>query len=116
MPIMTRELVERVITKGRSARVDEQVPPKFKAGDRIVVRNFNPPGHTRNPRYIRGKRGVIGRDHGVFVFPDTNAHGQGVSPQHVYSVRFEGQEVWGADAQANTSLYLDLWDDYLELA
>ena len=36
------------------ARVDADVPPKFKPGDRVVTRNIHPAGHTRLPRYARG--------------------------------------------------------------
>jgi nitrile hydratase len=77
---------------------------------------MNPTGHTRLPRYARGKVGVVERDHGTHVFPDTNAHGLGESPQHLYSVRFSGRELWGAGSPPNDSVCLDLWDDYLEPA
>jgi hypothetical protein len=71
-------------------------------------------GHTREPRYVRGKLGTIERDHGVFVFPDTNAHFLGEKPQHVYSVRFAACELWGNQAAPQDSVYVDLWDDHLE--
>jgi nitrile hydratase len=80
------------------------------------VRNLNPAGHTRLPRYARGRRGVVQADHGVFIFPDTSAHGQGPRPQRVYSVRFAARELWGPDASARDALYLDLWDEYLDPA
>jgi nitrile hydratase len=83
-------------------------------GQRVRARTINPIGHTRLPRYVRGRTGVIDRDHGVFVFPDTNAHFLGEKPQHVYSVRFAARDVWGDQASPNDSLYIDLWDDYLE--
>ena len=59
---------------------------------------------------------MIDRDHGVFIFPDTNAHYNGKKPQHVYSVMFTAQELWGSDAPAQDKLYLDLWDDYMDPA
>ena len=99
---------------GGSARIDADMPPKFKAGDEVVARNINPAGHTRLPRYLRGKRGTIHKVHGVFGFPDTMAHGQGETPQNLYAVRFTAQEVWGAAVSAHDSLYIDLWDDYLD--
>ena len=77
---------------------------------------MNPIGHTRLPRYARAKSGVIERDHGVFLFPDTNAHFLGEKPQHVYSVRFSARELWGEAAKPQDSVYLDLFDDYLESA
>ena len=71
------------------------VRPLFKVRQRVRARNINPTGHTRLPRYARGKTGVIVRDHGVYLFPDTNAHFQGEKRQHVYSVRFAARELWG---------------------
>lgn len=108
--------VADTLRKGDSARVAADVAPKFKPGDRVVVRNLNPRGHVRAPRYVRCKQGVIARDHGVFIFPDTHAAGLGEKPQHVYSVRFAGREVWGPDAPANEAICVDLWDDYLDPA
>ncbi|HLX04051.1 MAG TPA: SH3-like domain-containing protein, partial [Candidatus Binatus sp.] len=83
-------------------------------GDRVRARNLNPSGHTRLPRYVRGKTGVIARDWGVFVFPDTNAHHAGTKPQHCYSVLFDARELWGKPANSRERLYIDLWEDYLE--
>ncbi len=114
MPVLKAENVEAARLKGGPCDMDEDVVARFAAGDAVVVRNLNPAGHTRAPRYIRGKRGEIARDHGVFIFPDSNAMGRGKAPRHLYSVRFEGTEVWGADASAREALYLDLWDSYLE--
>jgi nitrile hydratase subunit beta len=95
-------------------RFDKRFKPRFKAGERVVARNLNPSHHTRLPRYARGKRGVIRYDQGVFVFPDTHAHGQGGKPQHVYTVAFEAKELWGADHNERAPVYLDCWEDYLE--
>jgi nitrile hydratase beta subunit len=88
-------------------------PPRFAAGDAVLTRRMNPRGHTRLPRYARGRRGVIDRLHGVYVFPDTNAHGLGEQPQPLYSVRFEAAELWGETAEAAETIYLDLWESYL---
>ena len=80
------------------------------------ARNINPPTHTRLPRYARGKLGIIERDHGVFVFPDSNAQGLGEKPQHVYSVRFAARELWGDEAKLRDTVVVAMWDDYLEPA
>ncbi len=88
----------------------------FRAGQRVRARNLNPVGHTRLPRYARGRLGTIERDYGVFVFPDTDAHALGEKPQHVYSVRFAARELWGEQASQRDSVYVDMWDDYLESA
>ena len=88
--------------------------PLFKVGQRVRARNIHPIGHTRLPRYARGRAGVIARDHGVYIFPDTNAHFLGEKRQHVYSVRFDARELWGPAAAPHDAVHLDLWDDYLE--
>jgi nitrile hydratase len=98
------------------ARLEDKVAPKFKAGDRVLARNIHPAGHTRLPRYARGRRGVVDRDHGVFVFPDTSAMSGDRKPQHLYSVRFAARELWGPDASARDSVILNLWDDHLDPA
>ena len=112
--MLTRERVATLCSTGASCRVEVQAAPRFRPGDRVVVKNLHPVGHTRRPRYVRGKCGVVARDHGVFVFPDTHAHGGGEKPQHVYSVRFTAREIWGEHASAADSLQIDLWDDYLD--
>jgi nitrile hydratase subunit beta len=116
MPALTKDMVPGLVATGGSTRVEADVPAKLKAGDRIVVRNINPARHTRLPRYVRGKPGVVEHDHGVFIFPDTSAHGAGPKPQHVYSVKFAARDLWGGDAPSRDHLYLDLWDDYLDRA
>ena len=104
------------LSRGIPSSQDPQVRPSFTVGQRVRARNINPLGHTRVPRYARGKTGVVHRDHGVYVFPDTNAHFQGEKRQHVYSVRFTAGELWGDSASRRDSVYLDMWDDYLEPA
>ncbi len=95
---------------------DPGVPALFEVGQHVRARNIHPVGHTRLPRYARGKLGEIDRDHGVYSFPDTDAHGLGDKRQHVYSVRFAARELWGDAASPRDFVYIDLWDDYLESA
>src|SRR5262245_59611416 len=83
-PPLTAGMVAAMIAKGGPTARDIPVPARFKPDDRVRVRNIHPTGHTRAPRYTRGKSGIVSRDHGVFVFPDTNAHFLGEKPQHVY--------------------------------
>jgi len=116
VPALSADEAAELIAKGVPASRDVPVAPRFRPGQPVRARNINPPGHTREPRYVRGKPGIIDRDHGVFVFPDTNAHFLGEKPQHVYSVRFAARELWGADAAPQDGVYVDLWDDYLEPA
>lgn len=115
-PALPADRAVAVFRTGASARVEAEIAAKFQAGDRVRGRNIHPRGHTRIPRYARGRVGVIDRDHGIFIFPDANAHGQGQKPQHCYSVRFEGAELWGPDSSPRDAVYVDLWDDYLEPA
>jgi len=91
-------------------------PPRFRLGVRVLTRHDSPDGHTRLPRYARGKHGVIARVHGSYIFPDTNAHGQGEQPHPLYSVRFEADELWGGSAEPRAPVHLDLWERYLESA
>jgi nitrile hydratase subunit beta len=90
--------------------------PRFRSGDRVVAKNQHVKEHTRLPRYVRGKRGVIHRVHGVYTFPDTFAHGRGERPQPVYSVCFAAHELWGDAGSPNHGVYIDLWESYLEPA
>jgi nitrile hydratase subunit beta len=115
-PALTVEGALALVAKGVSTKRAVAVNARFKAGEKVRVRNMHPVGHTRLPRYARGKTGTIDRDHGVFVFPDTNAHFLGEKPQHVYSVRFAARELWGEQAAPRDSVYVDMWDDYLEPA
>jgi len=113
-PPLTAGMVPTALHKGAPTSRDIAVPATFQRGDAVRARNIHPTGHTRLPRYLRGKPGTIDRDHGVFVFPDTNAHFLGENPQHVYSVRFSARELWGSQASARDAVYADLWEDYLE--
>jgi nitrile hydratase subunit beta len=115
-PALTAAVAARRLGRDIPSSHDPKVPPQFKVGQHVRARNMNPTGHTRLPRYARGKVGTIGRDHGVYLFPDTNAHFQGEKRQHVYSVRFSARELWGEHASVRDSVHLDMWDDYLEHA
>jgi nitrile hydratase len=116
IPAIPADSLPELFRRGPCFRRDAPVPARFQLNDRVRARNIHPAGHTRLPRYARGKTGSIARDHGVFVFPDTNARFAGENPQHVYSVRFAARELWGEQASPRDSVYLDLWDDYLERA
>ena len=113
-PALAPDMVAGLLATGASARMDEDKPARFEVGDEVRVVNKHPTGHTRIPRYARGKLGTIALDHGAFVYPDTVAHGKGPHPQHVYSVRFAASELWGRDAAPRDTVRIDLWDDYLE--
>jgi len=116
VPALTTDQAMARVRKGIPAKRNVDVPARFEVGQRVRTRNLHPVRHTRLPRYARGRFGTIHRDHGVFVFPDSNAHFLGENPQHVYSVRFSARELWGEQAAAKDCVYVDMWDDYLEPA
>lgn len=115
-PPLTPDKVPALVRKGSPASRDVTIAPSFAVGQLVRTRQIQPLTHTRLPRYARGKTGTVIRDHGVFVFPDANSQFLGEQPQHLYSVRFAARELWGNQAAARDSVYLDLWDDYLEPA
>ncbi len=89
-------------------------PPRFAVGD--AVRTLDHPplrGHTRLPRYARGRRGRIARVYPAFTFPDTTAHGRGEDPCYVYAVAFDATELWGPDADPGQRCHLDVFEPYL---
>ena len=117
-PSLTPEIAGEILFRTPKAERDIELAPRFNVGDRVRGRNINPPTHTRMPRYTRGKSGVVERDRGVFdlpdILPDIEQASAEPKPQHVYLIRFAGRELWGEEAPANDSLYIDMWEDYLE--
>ncbi|MDB5520927.1 MAG: nthB [Tardiphaga sp.] len=88
----------------------------FKPGDRVRAKNIHPATHTRLPRYVRGHLGTVERDHGCHVFPDRAAHGGGDDPQWLYTVVFDGAELWGPDGDPTVTVSVDAFEPYLEPA
>jgi nitrile hydratase len=115
-PRLTAADVPAALARGGPASRDVAGPGRFEVGDKVRARNLNPPGHTRLPRYARGHVGLIERDHGVHVLPDSNAHFLGEAPERLYGVRFTAAELWGEGAAGRDSVHLDLWDSYLDPA
>lgn len=91
-------------------------PPRFAVGDPVRTRNLRRAGHTRLPGYARVRTGTVEIVQGGWVLPDTHAHGEGECPEHVYAVRFPGEELWGESAEPGTSVVVDLFESYLEPA
>jgi nitrile hydratase subunit beta len=89
-------------------------PRRFADGDRVAVRCDDPPGHTRVAGYLRGRRGCVVACRPAGVWPDASAHGHGEDPQWLYAVRFDGVELWGADAEPGTSVTVDLFEPHLD--
>lgn len=97
---------------------DLDLQPTFNIGETIRVRNLHPSGHTRLPRYVRGKPGVVARYYGLYDFQDAmpGDDARPNAPQPLYAVRFKSQDLWGNASQANSVVYLDMWESYLESA
>jgi nitrile hydratase beta subunit len=108
--------VPAVLARGGPCNRPVEGSPRFRAGDGVRTKIINPTSHTRLPRYARGKTGTIDAVREGFVFPDTNAHGQGEQPQYVYTVVFDGHEIWGEGSDPTLTVSIDAWESYLEPA
>lgn len=117
-------VTEQELASGRASgraphpQHQEPKPPplhaRFRLGDQVVTRVIHPKGHTRLPRYARGKHGVIRTVNGPFLLPDANAHGKPPDWQACYAVEFSARDLWGPDAPAADRVCVDLWESYLE--
>ena len=114
--VLKAEQVTEALLKGWPADRPETSAARFAVGDRVRTKNMHPAGHTRLPRYVRGRCGIIERVHGFHVFPDSNAAGKGEDPHWLYCVRFDGRELWGDEGDPTASVSVDAWEGYLEPA
>jgi len=110
------ELIERLRAASFGPRAPRHDGPQpcFSIGDHVITSNMHPTGHTRLPRYARGKRGVIHQIRGAAALADASALGQ-IELQVVYSVNFDARALWGDSAEPAARVYLDLWESYFEL-
>ena len=115
LTVLAADNVASTLAKGGSVFLDAAEATQFDIGASVRVRNSNPSGHTRAPRYTRGKIGTVTTYHGAHIFADLNAHGQRVG-QHLYGVRFSTRELWGDDTRPQDSVQVDLWESHLEVA
>jgi nitrile hydratase beta subunit len=102
----------RVEADGRTAGEES----RFALGDRVVVRDMHPAGHTRVPRYVRGVAGEVLRVAPPFSFPDAAAHGLQRRSEATYHVLFRAEDLWADAAGHNETVVVDLWQSYLEPA
>lgn len=107
--------VAEALAKGSPVETAVETLARFKAGDRVRAVNQHPVGHTREPGYVRGRAGIVHEHYGTHIFPDAHANGSKVG-RHLYCVRFEATALWGTHASADSAVYVDLWEDYLEPA
>jgi nitrile hydratase subunit beta len=108
--------VAAVLAKGSPTERASTSEARFKPGDRVRARRESASHHTRLPGYVRGHSGTIERLHGAHVFADAHAQGQGEQPQWLYTVAFDGAELWGADAAPGLRVSVDAWEPYLDAA
>lgn len=106
--------VHAVVRRGSPTQRPAATPAKFAVDERVRTRSEPVDHHTRLPRYARGKLGRVEQVRGVHVFADANAHDLGEQPQWLYTVVFDGHELWGDDAAAGLSVSIDAWEPYLE--
>jgi nitrile hydratase len=114
--VLSPDDVLKVLHRGGPTERDTNTKPAFKPGDTVRARTIDPPTHTRLPRYVRGHKGTIERVIGCHVFPDSNANGTGENPQWLYTVRFDGRELWGTGGDPTVTVSVDAWEPYLEPA
>jgi nitrile hydratase beta subunit len=114
--VLTVDIVPAVLARGSATERPATTPARFAIGDRVRTRSAHVDHHTRLPGYARGRIGTVERVHGMHVFADANAQGLGEQPQWLYTVAFDGRELWGGDAQAGLRVSIDAWDGYLEPA
>ena len=115
--VVDPELTERVqagMYRQRQAHREPARPPAFAIGDPVRARRIEHSGHTRLPRYVQGKRGIVGAVYAAYDLPDDMPGDEDAPVQQLYSVRFEGPELWGDSAEPGTALHIDMWEGYLE--
>ncbi len=112
--IMEAANVDDMLSAGGPVDRKPNRKPGFGEGNTVRTLNIHPEGHTRLPRYARGKIGIISRVLGFHVFPDSNARGKGEAPQWLYQIRFSARELWGDDKNPRDAVTLDLWEPYIE--
>jgi nitrile hydratase len=110
---LTAAEVPNTLTRGSFAR-PARAPARFKLGDRVRTKNIHPQTHTRLPRYARDKVGIVEALRGCHVFPDAAAIGKGDDPQWLYTVLFEGRELWGDAAEPALKVSIEAFEPYLE--
>lgn len=113
---LSADRVPQVLARGTPYDRPLTMLPRFAIGQRVRAKNTHPRGHTRLPGYLAGHVGVIEADRGGFVLPDSHAHGGGEAPERLYTVVFDGVEVWGRDGEPGLSISADLWESYLDPA
>jgi nitrile hydratase len=111
--VLRADAVPTVLARGAPTARDAMRGARFAPGQRVRLRADAAPHHNRLPAYARGHAGVIERLHGMHVFADSHAQRLGEAPEWLYTVVFDGAELWG-DASATQRVSVDAWESYLE--
>jgi nitrile hydratase beta subunit len=119
--VLKADQVDAALQRGSPATRPGAGTARFATGDRVRARNMHPQGHTRLPRYVRGQVGTVTLVHGGHVFADRHAATAPGAPfddrpEWLYTVVFDGRDLWGPDAEPGTSVSVDAWEPYLEAA
>lgn len=115
--VLKADQVSLALAKGTPSHRQLNTPAKFQLGQKVRAINFQPQGHTRLPRYVRGKVGTIVMLHDAHVLPDVHSRGNDAAHdlgQYLYTVAFDAQELWGEFADARDRMSVDAWESYLE--
>jgi nitrile hydratase len=110
----TTDDVTRVLRRGSFGRPSAGLA-RFAPGDTVRARNIHPRTHTRLPRYARGRVGRVERVQGCHAFPDSSALGRD-GAEWLYTVCFQGRELWGEDADPTLKVSIEAFEPYLEPA
>ena len=105
--------VDRTLQRGSYGRPAPH-PARFEPGARVRAKNINPASHTRLPRYARGHSGVVEAVRGCHVYPDSVVLGKGEDPQWLYTVVFDGRDLWGEQAEPGLKVSIEAFEPYLE--
>jgi nitrile hydratase len=111
--VLRADAVSAVLARGAPTERSVTRSARFAPGERVRLRAAAAPHHTRLPGYARGRKGMVERLHGMHVFADSHSQRQGEAPEWLYTVVFEGAELWG-EAQATLRVSIDAWEPYLE--
>jgi nitrile hydratase subunit beta len=114
-PKITAGETQKLLSRGSFER-PATAPARFKAGDRVHMKNMHPESHTRLPRYVRGHVGTVECVRGCHVFPDAVVAGRGEEPHWLYTVVFDGRELWGENGDPTLKVSVEAWEPYLDPA
>lgn len=106
--------VAEILRRGGPTAMEAVAVALYSVGDVVQISNEHPQHHTRMPRYIRGCSGIVISHHGPHIFPDAHAKTGEKVPDHLYTVRFDGSELWGSlSSEPHTVVCVDVFESYI---